>query len=70
MWHLMLLVQLHHVHRGCGVSSGVEHLPQDRGKALSRKVVKAEAGVSSISGGGEVICERGVSVSAKVVVRR
>jgi hypothetical protein len=66
----MLLVQLHRVQRGCGVSSGVENLPQDRGKALSGKVVKDEAGVSSIGGVGEVIYERGVSVSAKVAVRR
>jgi hypothetical protein len=66
----MLLVQLHRVQQGCGVSSGAEHLPQNRGKALSGKVVKAEAGVSSIDGVGEDICERGVSVSAKVTVRR
>jgi hypothetical protein len=55
---------------GCGVPSRAEHLPQDRGKALSGKVVKAEAGVSSICGVGGAICERGVSVSATVAVRR
>jgi hypothetical protein len=51
-WHPMLLVQLHRVQRGCRVTSGVEHLPQDGGKTLVRKVVKTETSVSSVDGGG------------------
>jgi hypothetical protein len=48
----MLLVQLHLIQRGRRVTGGAEHLPQDGGKALVEKVVKTEASVSSIDGGG------------------
>jgi hypothetical protein len=51
-WLPMLLVQLHRVQRGCRVTSGAEHLPQDGGKTLVRKVVETEMSISSIDGGG------------------
>jgi hypothetical protein len=38
-WHLMLLVQLHHVQRGRRVTGGVEHLPQDGRETLMRKEI-------------------------------
>jgi hypothetical protein len=52
MWHPMLLVQLHRVQKGCRVTGGAEHLPQDGGKTLVGKVVETETSVSSIDGGG------------------
>jgi hypothetical protein len=52
MWHPMLLIQLHCVQRGCRVTGGVEHLPQDGRKTLVRKEIGTETSVSSISGGG------------------
>jgi hypothetical protein len=52
MWYLMLLVQLHRVQRGHRVTGGVKHFPQDGRKAIVRKEVRAETGVSSTGGGG------------------
>jgi hypothetical protein len=50
--HPMLLVQLHCVQRGRRVAGGVKHFPQDGRKAIVRKEVRDEMGVSSIGGGG------------------
>jgi hypothetical protein len=50
--HPMLLVQLHYVQRGCRVTGGVKHFPQDGRKAIVRKEVRAEMSVSSSGGGG------------------
>jgi hypothetical protein len=55
---------------GCRVTSGAEHLPQDGGKTLVRKVVETETSVSSIDGVGEVIYDRGLDVSVMVVERK
>jgi hypothetical protein len=66
----MLLVQLHRVQRGCRVTDGAKHLPQDGGKTLVGKVVGTKTSVSSIDGGGEVICERRLDVNVMVVERK
>jgi hypothetical protein len=50
-WYPMLLVQLHCVQRGCRVTGGVEHFPQDGRKTLVRKEVGTETSVSSTGGG-------------------
>jgi hypothetical protein len=50
--HPMLLVHLHRVQRGCRVTSGAEHLPQNGRETLVGKVVGTEMSVSSVSGGG------------------
>jgi hypothetical protein len=69
MGHPMLLVQLHHVQRGCRVTGGAEHLPQDGRETLVGKVVGTEMSVSSTDGVGEVICEIGLDVNVIVVER-
>jgi hypothetical protein len=48
----MLLIELHRVQRGRRVTGGVEHFPQDGRKAIVRKEVRTETGVSSTGGGG------------------
>jgi hypothetical protein len=48
----MLLIQLHRVQRGHGVTGRVKHFPQDGRKAIVREEVRAETSVSSIGGGG------------------
>jgi hypothetical protein len=50
--HPMLLVQLHRVQRGCRVTGGAEHLPQDGRETLVGKVIRTETSVSSVGGGG------------------
>jgi hypothetical protein len=50
-WYSVLLVQLHRVQRGCRVTSGVKHFPQDGRKTIMRKEVRAETSVSSTGGG-------------------
>jgi hypothetical protein len=63
----MLLVQMHRVQRGCRVTDGAEHLPQNGGETLVGKVLGTETSVSSVDGGGEVICERGLDINVMVV---
>jgi hypothetical protein len=48
----MLLVQLHRVQRGCRVTSGAEHLPQDGKETLVGKEIRTETSVSTVGGGG------------------
>jgi hypothetical protein len=66
----MLLVQLHCVQRGHGVTGGVEHFPQDGRKTLVRKEIGTETSVSSTGGVGEVICGRGSDVKVMVEERK
>jgi hypothetical protein len=66
----MLLVQLHCVQRGCRVTGGVEHLPQDGRETLVGKEIRTETSVSSIGGVGEVICGRGLDVNVTSVERK
>jgi hypothetical protein len=47
----MLLVQLHRVQRGCRVTGGAEHLPQDGRETLVGKEIGTEMSVSSVGGG-------------------
>jgi hypothetical protein len=47
----MLLVQLHRVQRGRRVTGGVKHFPQDGRKAIVRKEIRDETGVSSTGRG-------------------
>jgi hypothetical protein len=49
--HPMPLVHLHRVHRGCRVTDGGEHLPQDGRETLMGKVVGTKTNVSSADGG-------------------
>jgi hypothetical protein len=57
---IVLLVQLQRVHRRCGVSCCAQHLPQNREKTLSGKVVEAKASVSSVGGGRRsYLCKKG-----------
>jgi hypothetical protein len=50
-WYPMLLVQLHRVQRGRRVTGGVKHFPQDGRKAIVRKEIRDETGVSSTGRG-------------------
>jgi hypothetical protein len=47
-----LLIQLHRVQRGRGITGGVKHFPQDGKKAIVREEVRAETSVSSTGRGG------------------
>jgi hypothetical protein len=51
-WYPMLLVQMHRVQRGCRVTGGAEHLPQDGRETLVGKEIGTETSVSSIGRGG------------------
>jgi hypothetical protein len=66
----MLLIQLHRVQRGCRVTGGVKHFPQDGRKAIVRKEVRAETSVSFTCGVGEFICGRVSEVKIMVKGRK
>jgi hypothetical protein len=62
----MLLIQLHRVQRGRGITGGVKHFPQDGRKAIVREEVRAKTSVSSLVGVGEFICGRASNVKIMV----
>jgi hypothetical protein len=66
----MLLIQLHRVQRGHGVTGGVKHFPQDGREAIVREEVRAETSVSSAGGGGEFIWGRVSDVKIMVEGRK
>jgi hypothetical protein len=56
----MLLIQLHHVQRGHGITGGVKHFPQDGRKAIVREEARAETSVSSAGKGGWIHLRKGI----------